>query len=87
MAWKMDYAASRKYAIESIRNFLDGTGGKWDWDDFISLPLRYPDLEEVQRFCNGLSETHPPVTRGWYCSEEGLLELRALLDDLESNRR
>ena len=55
MARKMDYAESRKYAVEAIQNFLDGTGGAYDWDDFISLPLGYPDLEEVQRFCNELS--------------------------------
>ena len=28
--------------IETIRDFLDGTGGRWDWDDFISLPTGYP---------------------------------------------
>jgi hypothetical protein len=83
----MEYAEVRKYAIDSIRNFLDGTGGKWDWDDFISIPLGYPGLEELQRFCNELSETRPPATKGWYCSEEGLRMLRALLKELENNRR
>jgi len=39
MAGKMDYAESRRYAIAAIRNLLDGTGGDYDWDDFISLPL------------------------------------------------
>jgi hypothetical protein len=88
MARKMDYEEARKYTIETIRNFLDGTGGKWDWDNFISLPLGYPGLEEVQRFCNELSETHPPVKKsGAYCSEDGFRELRALLEGLESNRR
>lgn len=88
MAQKMDYAESRKYAIETIQNFLDGTGGAWDWDDFISLSLGYPDLEQVQRFCNELSETHPPAKKGGgYCSEEGFSKLRALLADLENNRR
>lgn len=87
MARKMDYGEARKYTIETIRNFLDGTGGDWDWDDFISLPLGYPGLEEVQRFCNELSETHPPGSNGGYCSEGGFRELRALLDGLERNRR
>ena len=86
MARKMDYAESRKYTIETIRNFLDGTGAKWDWDDFISLPLGYPDLEERQRFCNQLSATHPPAKKGWYCSEEGFRVLRARLDALEGNQ-
>jgi hypothetical protein len=83
----MDYVESRKYAIKSMSDFLEGTGGKWDWDDFISLPLGYPDLEEVQRFCNELSETHPPAEKeGGYCNEEGFRELRARLEELESDR-
>jgi hypothetical protein len=85
MARKVDYDESRKYAIETIRNFLDGTGGAYDWDDFISLPLGYADLEELQRFCNELSETHPPAKKsGWYCSEGGFRVLRARLEDLEA---
>jgi hypothetical protein len=39
MAQKMDYRESRQYAIKVIRDFLDGTCGDYDWDDFISLPL------------------------------------------------
>lgn len=87
MARKMDYEEARNYTIETIRNFLDGTGGDWDWDDFISLRLEYQDLEEMQRFCIALPCTHPPVAKSWYCSEEGLRTLRARLDDLEHNRR
>lgn len=87
MARKMEYAEARKYAIETIRNFLDGTGGKWDWDDFISIPLGYPGLESLQQFCNELSETHPPNIKGWYCGEGGFRVLRALLEELENNRR
>jgi hypothetical protein len=85
MIRKMDYADSRAYAIKSIRDFLEGTGGKWDWDDFISIPLGFPDLEELQSFCNQLSESHPPTARGWFCSEEGLRRLRGRLADLEGN--
>ncbi len=40
----------RRAALKSIRDFLDGTGEKWDWDDFISIPTGYPELEAVQKF-------------------------------------
>ncbi len=88
MTRKIDYVESRNYAVKSMRDFLEGTGGDWDWDDFISLPLGYPDLEEIQRFCNELSEIHPPAKKGGgYCSEEGFRVLRTRLEDLESDRR
>lgn len=85
MARKMDYAESRRYAIETIRNFLNGTGGDWDWDDFISLPLGYPDLEELQRYCTSLSFIYPAKEKNHYCSEEGFRELRARLAELEKD--
>jgi hypothetical protein len=70
MARKMEYAEARRYAIETVRNFLDGTGGDWDSDDFISLPLGHQDLEDLQQFCSNLSFTYPPEKGGGYCSEK-----------------
>lgn len=31
-----------------IRDFIDGTGGDWDWDDFTSVPIRSPELESIR---------------------------------------
>lgn len=33
---------------KTIRDFLDGSGGEWDWDDFISCPLRNAALERIR---------------------------------------
>ena len=85
MIRKLDYDEAREYAIKSIRDFLEGTGRQLDWDGFISIPLGFADLEDLQRFCNELSETHPPTAKGWYCSETGLGLLRDRLNDLENN--
>ena len=67
-----------------IRQFLDGTGGKWDWDDFISTPLRDSRLDEVRRLCGGLPDRFPPRVAGWYCDENGLQVLRDLATTLSS---
>ncbi len=83
MAGKLSYAEAREYAISSIRNFLDGTGGKWDWDDFTLIPTGFPDLEAVQNFCAFLSITHPHPSA--YCSEEGFNLMRQKLEELERN--
>ncbi|UIJ44828.1 hypothetical protein LZK98_17495 [Sphingomonas cannabina] len=32
-----------------LRDFLNGTGGPWDWDDFISIPIADPRLEDLRR--------------------------------------
>jgi hypothetical protein len=79
---KIGYSEDRKLAVKSILDFLDGTGGPWDWDDFISIPSGFADLDDLREFCARLPETHPPTTKGWYCSETGLRLLRSRLNDL-----
>jgi hypothetical protein len=83
---KPDYAEARQDAIKSIRGFLDGTGGDWDWDDYTSVPTGFSDLEELRQFCVGLPDTYPPSSPTWYCNEEGLKVLRRRLDNLECEK-
>ena len=32
-----------------LRDFIEGTGDDWDWDDFESVPIADPDLERIRR--------------------------------------
>jgi hypothetical protein len=32
-----------------LRDFIDGTGDEWDWDDFESVPIADPDLDRIRR--------------------------------------
>lgn len=32
-----------------LRNFLEGTGDNWDWDDFTSIPIADPTLDSVRQ--------------------------------------
>ena len=31
-----------------LRDFIEGTGGDWDWDDFESVPIADPVLEAIR---------------------------------------
>lgn len=31
-----------------LKDFLDGGGGAWDWDDFTSIPITDPSLERIR---------------------------------------
>lgn len=31
-----------------LRDFLTGTGGPWDWDDFTSIPLADARLDDIR---------------------------------------
>lgn len=37
------------YAARTIRTFLDGTCGDYDWDDFTSCSLRDRDVDRIRR--------------------------------------
>jgi hypothetical protein len=67
-----------------IEQFLDGTGGKWDWDDFCSLGIRDPYLDSVRGQCIELNRTHPPTKTGHYCSEAGFEIMRGLVTTLRT---
>ena len=32
-----------------LRDFLDGTGGEWDWDDFESVAITDSGLDDIRR--------------------------------------
>ena len=84
---KPTYEEQRAYVIQTIRQFLDGTGGDWDWDDFISCPTGYPELEAVKGFCLSLPSQYPPVQRTDWCNPDGLRELHRKLEELEMEER
>lgn len=45
MANQQDEAA---YAAQTIRSFLNKTCGPYDWDDFISCPIRDPEVNNIR---------------------------------------
>lgn len=38
----------RKYVVDTIGAFLNGSSGKWDWDDFTSTTLRSAELNSIR---------------------------------------
>ena len=57
-----------------LRNFVHGGGGEWDWDDFISVPIANPRLDELRK--RAAAVDLPP-------SQEGIGLLRELLLEAE----
>lgn len=44
-----------------IRDFLDGTGGDWDWDEFESVPISDPSLDSIRRRAAMAGPPNPDV--------------------------
>jgi hypothetical protein len=57
-----------------LRDFINHTGGAWDWDDFTSVPITAPELEALRAEA---CEIELPI------DEVGLGKLRELLEKSE----
>jgi hypothetical protein len=73
---------SKTEIADIIEGFLLGTGGAWDWDDFISIRLSDPETESIRKICAELPDRFPPSGPRQYCNEEGLVVLRKLITEL-----
>ena len=82
MFWK-GKEPDRAEVAKMLENFLRGTAGDWDWDDYIQ-GMEYSDstLEGIrQRFVN-LSNEFPPRIPNEYCGEEGLKVIESYIAEL-----
>jgi hypothetical protein len=64
-----------------IERFLNGGGGGWDWDDFLSIPIADPELDEVRQRCDA---TRDDGYRNQWCGSAGIAELRRIVAELRS---
>jgi hypothetical protein len=51
IAWMRGRAVDRTpdEVAKYLRDFIEGTGGDWDWDDFTSVPIKDPALERIRQ--------------------------------------
>jgi hypothetical protein len=66
-----------------LENFLEGTGGPYDRDEFISVGTVADErLNQIPRHVNLLSEEFPPEKPSEYCNQEGRDVIRRYIAEL-----
>jgi hypothetical protein len=75
---------SKEEVRKFLGDFLAAAGGASDWDDFTSIPISDPELERIRTMCAEMRERFPPSGPGQYCSDEGMIAIRALLESLQN---
>jgi hypothetical protein len=76
---------TRTEVADKIDAFVNGKGGKWDWDDFVAIRLSDPELDAIRQKCVSVREEYPPTTPGDYCSPAGMEALRGILSELRAH--
>jgi hypothetical protein len=56
---KPDRMSAEQVASE-IEKFIEGRGATYDWDDFISVSLSDPFLDEIREKASATHELYPP---------------------------
>jgi hypothetical protein len=79
-----DTTAATYLAVASIlEGFVEGTGGQWDWDAYItSMTFDDPYLREVQMRMIHLSDKFPVKKGMGYCGPQGLQVIRDYAKEL-----
>ena len=71
--WKDTTNLTARDVETYLRDFIEGTGGEWDWDDFTSIPITNPILDAVREEAMWVSTS---------VDDEGVAVLRQLLDQV-----
>lgn len=65
-----------------IRSFLDGSCGKWEWDDFVSAPKGDRQIESLRQNILNLQLAYPSDKPNQWSSKEGLEALSSLAQSI-----
>ena len=63
---------------KTLRSFWDGTDGRHDWDDFVSVPIKDPVLDSIRErlLASDTGGDYPPTT------DAGRKIIQQLLEEL-----
>lgn len=67
-----------------IQGFANNTGGRWDWDYFITTHFDNEKINWAQKECFKVEEEFPRTGRVGWCNEQGLDRLRAIASELRA---
>jgi hypothetical protein len=70
---------------QTLENFIDGSGGRWDWDNYSTgVSFKDPYLRDLQIRMASLGNEFPPLSKGHYCSPEGIEVIRSYIRELRA---
>tara|TARA_R110000850_G_scaffold42454_18_gene108953 strand:- start:1315 stop:1701 length:387 start_codon:yes stop_codon:yes gene_type:complete len=87
IVWLLGRRRGAVYTVSEVRTyleqFLNGEGNPYDWDDFLSIPIKDPYLDSIKNRANRIHGDHPPTEPGHWCSTEGENILKGFIEELK----
>ena len=75
---------SKEYVADTIEAMIDGSSQGWDWDDFVSVPIKDPYLDGIRQRCARWPEEYPADRKADYCGPEGVEIMQSYVAELRS---
>ena len=70
---------------DTLDAFVEGTGGPWDWDGYLSTFFADPYLAHVQQRMTHLSDEFPAERgQGGYCNADGIQVILGYVTELRN---
>ena len=68
---------------DTIEHLINRIDKKYEWDDFVSVPIADPYLDKIRERCSRIEEEFPvPGKKGLFINNEGLEVLRSYVKEL-----
>ena len=81
----MNPTMTYREVADTLEAFVEGRGGQWDWDDYMSLTFfADPYLKHVQERMIHLSNEFPAGRGQGFCNPEGLQVIRDYVTELRN---
>lgn len=77
---------NKKELSTLIRSFVNGSCGPGDWDDFLSIRQKDPEIEQLRLRIIEIEKEYPRTKAKTWCSEEGMQELLRIAETLSPTR-
>lgn len=65
-----------------LEGFVNGTCGKGEWDAFLSVRHKDPEIEKIRDRCELLDAEFPPNNPHQYCNDDGAAVLMNYVREL-----
>jgi L-ribulose-5-phosphate 3-epimerase UlaE len=63
-------------ALDILRRFLNSQLAGWEWDDFVGVSHKDPEVERLRTICLQAKRQYPAGPAGEWCGPEGMEMIR-----------
>jgi hypothetical protein len=80
-----DVTAERRAMADTIERFLNGQVDDWEWDDFISIPVKGDKEAEALRIeVANTAHEYPSDNPSQWCNDDGIKRLLEIANRLQA---